>query len=100
MESSTSRPKPQNSPTLSFFVSHGWFQSAFHLLWTTLEVQCRRECVMSLVVGQRSGVRSVADFGRCISQHREESKPIHVSSNGLYHSETKSQSITHSHSSI
>ena len=74
-----SRPKTHNNQTRSFSAVHGSSLCAFHLLWTRLEVQCHRGYVMSLVVGRRSGVRSVVGFGRCILQRREESKPIYVS---------------------
>ena len=98
MESSTSRPQTQSSQALVFFVGHGSYQHAFHLLSTKPAARCHTGYVMSLVVIRRNGVRSVVGFGPCKFQRREGSKPIHVSP--LVTRRTGSGYRTHPHSSI
>ena len=97
-ESSMSHLKARSSPPLFFFAALGLYQRAFHPLSTTLAVQCRKEYVMSLAVGQRSGGRNAVGFGRCKFQRRGESKPTLISLESL--SIQKMSMLAYPHGSV
>ncbi len=99
MESSKSRRRYHNNRARCVSEDPEWYLLAFRLLGTKHEVQCHIGCVMNPAVERTYDGRSEAGLSLCISQHREESKPIETNVSLIQYSPA-SQIKTYPHRSV